>query len=69
MLKEGAEPIGPAEVAGNDAIANDEDDDDAFQDAPAPRQPAQLAEYSDEDDEGIIKEVYVSQNLPRSSGD
>ena len=59
MLKEGAEPIEPAEVIGSNGV--DDDDDDAFQDDPAPRQPAQLAEYSDEDDdEGIIKEVYVS---------
>lgn len=62
MLKEGAEPLEPAEVVGNDAI-DDDDDDDAFQDIPAPRQPAQLTEYSDEDDEGIIKEVYVSSCL------
>lgn len=59
MLKEGAEPLKPREEADGETIDND-DDDDPFEDVPAPRLPAQLAEYSDEDDEAIIKEVYVS---------
>ena len=58
LLKEGAEPI--ARDHGNDSG----DDDDAFQERPIPRQPAQLREYSEDedDDDGIVKEVYVSSS-------
>lgn len=48
MLKEGAEAINP-------------DHSDAAYDKPVPKQPTQLREYSDEDDdEGIVKEAAVS---------
>lgn len=65
MLKEGAEPLKPREEADGKKVDSD-DDDDPFEDVPAPRQPAQLAEYSDEDDEAIIKEVYVSYSCLQS---
>lgn len=54
-MKEGAEPLGGPETGDQD------DDNDPFDDIPAPTQPAQLREYSDEDedDEGIVKEDYV----------
>ena len=33
------------------------DDDDDFQDIPAPRQPEQLREYSDEEEDVIVQEA------------
>lgn len=38
------------------------DDDDDFQDLPAPRQPEQLREYSDEEDDDVLV-----QEAPRVS--
>lgn len=41
-----------------------DDKDDLFQDKPAPRQPTQLRDYSDEDDDGVVQEVYERQVGP-----
>jgi hypothetical protein len=60
LLFEGAQAGASAIEEEAEAVEELVDDkDDLFQDKPAPRQPTQLRDYSDEDDDGVVQEVYV----------